>query len=499
MCNRSNSAIALMAAVAVVLAAGGCSKPQDAPTPAAPVSKAEKIPVTTTSEDARKEYIEGRSLAERLLVQDSIAHFDKAIALDANFGLAELGRANSSPTGTEFLDHLKKAVAVADKLSNGEKLLILAAEAGSNAKPAQQKDYLAQLVAAYPQDERAHFALGAVLFGQQDAPGAIEHFKKANDIAPDYSAPYNQLGYAYRQVADYDNAERAFKKYIELIPNDPNPYDWYGELLLKMGRFDESIVQYRKALAIDPNFVASHLGISADLMYSGKAADAAAEIEQIAKKARSDADQRTAMFATTSLAVYTGKMDQALASLDQQYALGAKSSDTLGMVGDLQAKAAIYTEMGKPAQAQAAYEQALKLADGSTLPDAIKANVHLFQHSSLARVALARKDVATAKQEADAFSTVALASNAPGQTRQAHELAGMIALQEKNWDAAISELQQANRQDAYNLYRLCQAYQGKGDKPKATEQCTAAAHFNPLPELNFSFIHAVAAKMAGVK
>ncbi len=499
MCNRSNFVIALMATVTVVFAAGGCSQPQEAPAPAAPVSNADKIPVTTTSDDARKEYIEGRSLAERLLVQDSIAHFDKAIALDANFGLAELGRANSSPTGTEFLDHLKKAVAVADKLSNGEKLQILAAEAGFNAKAAQQKDYLAQLVAAYPQDERAHFALGALLFGQQDASAAIEHFKKANDIAPNYSAPYNQLGYAYRQMGDYDNAERAFKKYIELIPNDPNPYDSYGELLLKMGRFDDSIVQYRKALAIDQNFLASHLGISADLMYSGKTAAAATEIQQIAKKARSDADQRSAMFATTSLAVYTGKMDQALASLDQQHALGAKSSDTLGMVRDLQAKAAIYTEMGKPAQAQAAYEQAVKLADGSTLPEAIKANIHLFQHSSLARVALARKDVATAKQEADAFAKVALASNAPGQARQAHELAGMIALHEKNWDAAISELQQASQQDAYNLFRLCQAYQGKGNTAKATEQCTAAAHFNPLPELNFSFIHTKAANMAGVK
>jgi len=498
MCNRSNYVIALMVAVTAVFTAAGCSK-QQAPAPAAPMSNAGKIPVTTTSDDARKEYVEGRSLAERLLVQDSIAHFDKAIALDANFGLAELGRANASPTGTEFLDHLKKAVAVADKLSNGEKLQILAAEAGSNAKAAQQKDYLEQLVAAYPQDERAHFALGALLFGQQDASAAIEHFKKSNDIAPTYSAPYNQLGYAYRQVGDYDNAERAFKKYIELIPNDPNPYDSYGELLLKMGRFDDSIVQYRKALAIDPNFLASHLGISADLMYSGKAADAAAEIQQIAKKARSDADQRNAMFATTSLAVYTGKMDQALASLDQQHALGAKSSDTLGMVGDLQSKAAIYREIGKPAQAQAMLEQALKLADGSTLPDAIKANIRLFQHSGLARVSLARKDVATAKQEADAFAKVALASGAAGQARQAHELAGMIALQEKNWDAAISELQQASQQDAYNLYRLCQAYQGKGDTAKATEQCTAAAHFNPLPELNFSFIHAKAAKMAGAK
>jgi tetratricopeptide (TPR) repeat protein len=499
MCNHSNDVVALMVAITILFAAADCSKPQETPAPAAPTSNTGKMPVTTTSEEARKAYLEGRDLAERLLVQDSIAHFDKAIALDANFGMAELARANVSPTGTEFLVHVKKAVAVADKLSNGEKLQIRAAEAGSNADAARQKDYLQQLVAAFPQDERAHFALGTFFFGQQDTSAAIEHLKKANDIAPNYSAPYNQLGYAYRQVGDYDNAERAFKKYIELIPNDPNPYDSYGELLLKMGRFDDSIVQYRKALAIDPNFLASHLGISADLTYSGKTADAAAEIQQIARKARNDADQRTAMFATTSLAVYTGKMDQALASLDQQHALGAKSGDTLGMLGDLQAKAAIYTEIGKPAEAQKMLEQALKLSDGSTLPDTIKANNRLFRHNGLARVALARKDVATAKQEADAFAKVALTSGAPAQARQAHELMGMIALQEKNWDAAIRELQQASRQDAYNLYRLCQAYQGTGDTAKATEQCTAAAHFNPLPELNFSFIHAKAAKMAGAK
>ena len=213
------------------------------------------------------------------------------------------------------------------------------------------------------------------MFGQQDPRAAIEHFKKANEIAPDYSAPYNQMGYAYRQIGDFDNAEKAFQKYIQLIPNDPNPYDSYGELLLKMGRFDDSIVQYRKALAIDPHFLASHLGISADLMYSGKTAEAAAEITHIAEKARNDGEQRNGMFATTSLAVYTGKMDEALASLDKQYALGEKSGDTLGMVGDLQARAAVLTEMGKAAEAQAALDKALKLAESSTLPDAIKANI----------------------------------------------------------------------------------------------------------------------------
>jgi hypothetical protein len=62
----------------------GCSQPQAAPpaAAAAPAAPA-KIPVTTASEDARKEYLEGRSLVERLLIQDSIAHFDKAIAADS--------------------------------------------------------------------------------------------------------------------------------------------------------------------------------------------------------------------------------------------------------------------------------------------------------------------------------------------------------------------------------------------------------------------------------
>jgi len=45
------------------------------------------------------------------------------------------------------------------------------------------------------------------------------------------------LGYSYRNLGNFDDAETAFKKYIELIPNDPNPYDSYAEMLLKQGGF----------------------------------------------------------------------------------------------------------------------------------------------------------------------------------------------------------------------------------------------------------------------
>ncbi|MEP6719540.1 MAG: tetratricopeptide repeat protein, partial [bacterium] len=251
----------------------------------------DKIPVTSSSEDAKKEFLLGRDLAEKLLIQDSIQHYDKAIALDSSFAIAELNRATSSPTAREFFEHLNKAVKLSENASAGERLQILAAEAGANGNVTKQKEYLDQLVAQYPNDERARFALGGYYFGQQDYPNAIEHYKKATELNPSYSTAFNILGYAYRQNEDYANSERAFKQYIVLIPNDPNPYDSYAELLLKMGRFNESIVQYRKAVTIDRNFVNSHFGIASALMYQNKSAAAIAELDKILTKARSDAER----------------------------------------------------------------------------------------------------------------------------------------------------------------------------------------------------------------
>src|SRR6266496_3300678 len=224
---RRNRFLSLAVVVGVVagLGSGGCAKKEVAA--AAAVSEAPaptpagggKIPVTTASAEARTEFVQGRDLAEKLRITDSIAHFQKAASLDPNFAWAELNLATSAPTGKEFFEHLNKAVSLADKASNGERLLILATEAGANNNAVKQKELLDQLVAAYPNDERAHFNLGGYYFGQQDFPQAIEHYKKATELAPTYSPAYNILGYSLRQSDDYSGAEQAFKKYIELIPN----------------------------------------------------------------------------------------------------------------------------------------------------------------------------------------------------------------------------------------------------------------------------------------
>lgn len=459
--------------------------------PANSTAAAGKIPITTSSEEARKEFLTGRDLNEKLLVQDSIAHYDKAISLDANFAYAELNRAGVSPTGKEFFDHLKKAVSLADKASNGEKLLILGTEAGANGNAAKQKEYLDQLVAAYPNDERANFALGGYYFGQQDFPQAITYYRKATELEPKFSSAFNLLGYAYRQNNDYANSENAFKKYVELIPNDPNPYDSYAELLLKMGKWDDSITQYRKALSIDANFINAHQGIGMALLYKGNASEAAAEINHITEKARSDAERRTALFALTVVDVDSGKWDAALADVDKQYALGDKTNDVPGMTGDLQLRGNILLEMGKYDEAKVQYEKGLKMTQDSSLSQEIKDNAALFHHYNLARVALGKKDLATAKTESSAFMN---GVKNPLQTKQAHQLMGLIAMEEKDYDKAVAELKQANQQNPYDLYRLCQAYQGKGDAAAAKEQCGKAANFNSLPAIQYAFVRTKAAR-----
>jgi len=455
-----------------------------------------KIPITTSSEEARKEFLSGRDLGEKLRAQDSLEHFDKALALDPNFAIAELARANNAPTAKEFFEHLNKAAALAEKASPGERFLILATQSAANGDVVKQKGYLDQLLLANPNDERAQFNMGNYYFGQQEYELAIQHYKKATELSPNYSPAYNILGYSYRQQGNYEEAERAFKKYVELIPNDPNPYDSYAELLLKMGRFDESIAQYQRALSMDEHFVPSHFGISADLMYQNKAADAAAELQKMAAQARNDGELRTAYFGMAVVAADSGRLDQALQHMDQEFAVAEKKNDAAAMAADLQAKGNILFEMQKYDAAAQTFARSEQLIENSDLSQEIKNNAKLQHEFNLAIVAIAKKDLASARMHTDQYRSGAEASKNPVQMKLYHELQGRIALAEKDYDKAVNELEHANGQDPRNLLRLSQAFAAKGDPITAQDYLKKAANFNSLPALNYAFIRAKAQKMA---
>jgi len=191
-----------------------------------------------------------------------------------------------------------------------------------------------------------------------------------------------------------------------------------------------------------------------------------------------------------------GNFDKAAQQLDKEFAVAEKKNDAASMAADLQAKGNILAQTPNFSQAKQQYDHSLELIQASTLSQEIKDNAKLVHHYNLAGLYLAKKDYAAAKRETEEFRNGASGSKNPVQLKQIHELDGRIALAEKNYDKAIAELQQANRQDPRNIYFLALSYQGKGDSAKAKELSTKAAKFNSLPQLNYAFVRIKAQQMA---
>lgn len=451
-----------------------------------------KIPITTASPEARAAYLEGRDLTERLRVQESRAFFEKAVAADPNFALAWLGLANSQPSTNEFFAKLGKAASLAGKVSDGEQAMILGADAGGHGDVAAQVKYYDGLVAKYPQDERALLLLGTAHFGAQRYPEAIALYERAVKIAPKFSQLYNQLGYSYRFLGEMTKAEAAFKKYTEVLPDDPNPFDSYAELLLKLGRFDEAIALYRKALAVRADFFNSTYGIATCLDLQGKGAAAREELDGALAKAADDGQRRAGLFAKTVSYAFEGKFEAAQAEMAKQLALADKAKDVLGMAGDEVAMGNIALAAGNIAAADGYYSQAIASVEAApSVAEANKANQRRFAIYNRAKIALAKEDLAAAKLESAELTKAVAGSGSPFQERLSHEIAGRLALAEKQWDAAITELGEANLLDPYNRFRLSQAYAGKGDAAstaKAKELADSARNDNTLTNLNFALL-----------
>jgi tetratricopeptide (TPR) repeat protein len=462
---------------------------------AALAGEAGEIPITTRSQEAREYYLKGRTLAEKLRGQESIEYFEKAIADDPDFALAYLNLAFVTPSAKGFFENLDRAKTLIDGVSEGERLWILGVEAAANGFQMEQRELYQKLVAAYPNDPRAHNLLGNHYFGQQEFDLAIGEYQKATKISPDFSQPYNQLGYSHRFLEDYPEAEKAFKKYIELIPDDPNPYDSYAELLMKTGKYDESIESYRKALEVDSNFVASHIGIATNLNFKGQHKDARKQIEQLYDIARNNGERRAAHFTIAVSYVDEGDMANALKELDKQYALAEGIDDAAAMSGDLILMGNILSEWGKLDKALAKYEKAVEIVKKSDLAKEVKDNAELNFLYNAGVIAMKKEDFAAARKMAKQYLEGVEAIRNTTQIRLAHQLAGMIALAEEDYGTALKELSQASQQNPYNLYRMALAYKGSGDAEKAEEYCRRAAQFNALNNMNYVFMRNKARKL----
>jgi tetratricopeptide (TPR) repeat protein len=473
-------------ALACLLLFVGCAAGDSQP--ASTKSTSGKIAITTSSEEARQLYLKGRDLNEKLRATDARVQFEKAIALDPNFALAYVGLANSAGTPKEFFDATTHAVSLAPKVTEGERHVILGLESRMKGDPAAALSHYTTLVKLFPNDERAQMLLGVTYFGRQDYQTAVEHFEKAIQINSSFTAPYNLLGYSYRSMERYDDAERTFKKYTELIPDDPNPYDSYAELLMKMGRFDDSINAYQKALSKDPNFVASYIGIGNDYLYKGDTEKARSAFAKINELARNTGERRTSHLWMAASYVHDGKTDKAVEEIKAGSALAEKENDAAGQSADLIQIGDILREAGRFDDALANYKLSIAMLEKSQVPEEVKAAARRNLIFEEGRVAVVKKDLATAKTKSAEYAKQVDIKKRPVEVRQQHELAGMIELAEKHGDVATAEFRQANQQDPRILYMTSQALMIAGKSDEAAKFSNKAEKFNGL-SFNYAYLH----------
>ena len=84
----------------------------------------------------------------------------------------------------------------------------------------------------------------------------------------------------------------------------------------------------------------------------------------------------------------------------------------------------------------------------------------------------------------------------PNRLRNAHLVSGRVALSQGDYDRAVTELEQANQQQAWTLFHLAKAYEGKGDLAGAGELYEQAAKSYELNSLLYALIRRQAADKA---
>ena len=125
-----------------------------------------------------------------------------------------------------------------------------------------QNDYTAalnELLKAekkYTNDPHLHNDLGLVYMAKDQLPLAIEHFKKAIDLKPDYAPARNNLGTAYLAIKNWDSAIICFKEVSrDLLYATPHyPLTNLGWAYYNKKEFALAEQFYREALKIDPNY-----------------------------------------------------------------------------------------------------------------------------------------------------------------------------------------------------------------------------------------------------
>ena len=118
--------------------------------------------------------------------------------------------------------------------------------------------------------------LGNILRDQDKVDAAIEALKGAVKIQPDFADAYNNLGLALAKKGDLEPAMKAYSKALIIQPDHADAHNNIGNIFKERDEFDKAIGAYTKALTIEPDHAAAYNNLGNAYTDSGKLDDAVA-------------------------------------------------------------------------------------------------------------------------------------------------------------------------------------------------------------------------------
>ena len=216
----------------------------------------ETMPVTTSSELALELYETGMLAFDQVKLSLAYHNLEMAVGEDPDFFMAYFWMYFMSGKGSKEL--ADQALQTSAPLNDAEQLIKSAFKYlldGQNDKVVEQ---LRMAIDLYPYDPDLRKILYILQFQYlKDIPGAIASIQEAIKMRPDYALAYNQLGYAYMDLEQYEQAEEALNTYIRLAPNIANPYDSKGDFYMSTEQYGKAYDSYMKAYETDSSFSVS--------------------------------------------------------------------------------------------------------------------------------------------------------------------------------------------------------------------------------------------------
>ncbi len=240
---------------------------------------------------AERYYIEGLGELQRddrpESIDNAIASFKKAVALDGNYALAYAGLAEAqwrkysvlkdSESMAAAQQSAARALQLSDKLA-GVHITAGMVQAGSGHYEAAVRE-LEKALELEPHNADAYRELATTYSAMGRIDLAEATYKKALALRPDVWWSLKQVGLFYLNHGRFPEAEQYLSKVIPMTPASAKAHNNLGVVYVNMGRKEAAIGQFEKANSIEP--VASTCSNLGYLYYmSGRFKDAAAQFEK---------------------------------------------------------------------------------------------------------------------------------------------------------------------------------------------------------------------------